>query len=555
MGYLLRAGITTTISFNSIWDISIGFRITLEGKFGGEVYVPDDSTLKGFEGKEFWSKDFEIPKLAFKRKFLDLEIKLGVFLNFVFELTDVEFHIPIGFDYFKGYQMSALKYFEITPTTVSDSEWEINFNQLPPSDSIKDAFKALLESYFTATLQFRPFLSLNFEIGIIETSLECGLKFPFVFEFSLDSELCKFPYLRGEVEIPIIMYFSFEGIEYDDYEIIGEKEHEIELFTHNFPEICIGKKKVIQKDPDEIEEDHYESFYITNDDIYETATTHLRKQIVVDLIDKDNELIQSYVYPMTTYSSEKTPKERKIMLFKNNKKKRIDGIKWSINYIDSASNDYSTSTGSFYKKMSDLTFDENNQVSFDVQINLKSGDNSDITYMKATVENVPMFEETEPYHRKTQKVATYILNNYKNNFTLLTITQEGKHLVDTESKIYSGYSVDERLYEKGLFDISSKNIYVAIISTNTTEENIRFELDFILGYEFDGQSVEKVVCTFVSPKLKKGENVYHQKQLINLLIELFMHLKIVLLSLKVLFIMLMVQMNHLIVFLLHLMIL
>ena len=460
--------------------------------------MPDDSTLKGFKGKEFWKKEFKIPKLGVNEEFLGLKLKIGVFLNFVFELTDVEFHIPIGFDYFKGYQISASKYYEITPTTVSDSEWEINFNQLPPSDSVKDVFKALLETYFTATLQFRPYLSLDFDINIIKTSLECGLKFPFVFKFSLDSD----------VEIPIVMYFAFQGIKYKNYDLIEEKEHEIELFMHSFPEFCIGKRKVIQTDPDSIDEDHFESFYITNDEIYETATNHIRKQVFVELLDKNNELIQSYGYPMTTYSSEKTSKDRKIMLFKNDMTKRVDGIRWSINYIDPTSNEYTTSTGTFYKKISDLTFDENNQVSFDVQIHLKSGDDSDITYMKATVEEVPMFLEAEPYHRKTQKVATYIINTFKNNFTLLTITEDGNRLVDTDSKLYSGYSLDERLFEKALFDITANNLYAKITETNTTEENARFELDFIICYEIDGQAVEKVVCTFVSPKLKQGEDVY-----------------------------------------------
>ena len=33
--------------------------------------------------------------------------------------------IPVGFDYFKGYSITAAKYFEITPTSILDSKWQL----------------------------------------------------------------------------------------------------------------------------------------------------------------------------------------------------------------------------------------------------------------------------------------------------------------------------------------------------------------------------------------------------------------------------------------------
>ena len=53
--------------------------------------------------------------------FLGLEISLGAFFNIDIEITDVDTQIPLGFDYFKGYKLTATKYYEITPTTISDS--------------------------------------------------------------------------------------------------------------------------------------------------------------------------------------------------------------------------------------------------------------------------------------------------------------------------------------------------------------------------------------------------------------------------------------------------
>lgn len=278
-GCSLTLGVTTRCSFNNIWDISISFQFIFEGKFGAELVIPDDCTIE-IEGKELFSLKNPISGLGFSAKFLGLQISLGAFVNFVTEFTDIGINIPIGFDFFKGYMITATKYFEITPTSISDSKWEITTSSLPSDDSLSKAIKNLLDASFTATLQLRPYLSLEFIIGDISTSLEAGLKFPLVLTVKLDKKQCHFPYLHGNFEIPIKMYFAFTGIQAFDYEIIKGAEKEIDIYTIKLSPFCIGRSRAHGEE----EEKETDDLLVIIDDIYEkrlnNAPQYLKKVVI-----------------------------------------------------------------------------------------------------------------------------------------------------------------------------------------------------------------------------------------------------------------------------------
>lgn len=153
VGARLKMGATLTCQFKSIWDVSITFRLNIDGKLGAKILIPDDTKYQ-YCGKELYNIHIPIPKLGYETKFLAIQISVGAFINIAFDLLDVEITIPIEIDYFKGYHFQASKYFQITPTSVSDSSWEISLNELPQADSIKDVFKTLLQTTLQATLQY-----------------------------------------------------------------------------------------------------------------------------------------------------------------------------------------------------------------------------------------------------------------------------------------------------------------------------------------------------------------------------------------------------------------
>lgn len=67
--------------------------------------IPDNFkyTFPNFHIKDI---KYPIPYLSGLFTILGIEINIGVFFGMSFDLIDISFSIPVGFDYFKGYKLT-----------------------------------------------------------------------------------------------------------------------------------------------------------------------------------------------------------------------------------------------------------------------------------------------------------------------------------------------------------------------------------------------------------------------------------------------------------------
>lgn len=497
IGQQFKFSVTASMSFNSAWDVSISFRAEIEGKLGFEILVPDGSLIKQVE-INLKNKSIPIPNLSFKSKFLGLDISLSAFMNIDAKITDIEIDIPLGFDYLKVYQLIATKYYEINPNTVSDSTWEINLNQIPEEDTIRETIKSVQSSAFTATFQMSPYFTFEFVVGSLNSILECGIKFPFVCTFGFDKESCKFPHMRGNFEIPLEMYYDFSGLKSNDYVIIERKSDDFVFNTISSPNFCIDTKRIINDEVDKSSK--IIGYYIENDDIYEEKENGLvsqNKQIIVGLYDKQNEPIAMYMYPFKYYE-EKTKKDRLIFLYSSAELQ--NEFKWSINYCYF---DVVKSGDTFSKKIADLNFDKKDETTFPVEIQTRKGNNSDVTHLTATIKRVPLYYESQVYFRDFEYATLYSNGPLNANYTLLVIDQDGNRKIDKDCIIKPSSFLDKQFQIKG--DVKPKGfpIKYKINSSVINEDNVRVLFHLVVNF--------KLVSSFVTPVLRENQN-YRQEE-------------------------------------------
>lgn len=84
-----------------------------------------------------------------------------------------------------------------------------------------------------------------------------------------------------------------------------------------------------------------------------------------------------------------------------------------------------TSNYTFDKPISDFSSEK----SFDIQLRKGQNDNSDVTYLTSTIEEIPIYYESKKYARKCDNEYLYITGS-SNNYTLLVIDQNGNQFVD-----------------------------------------------------------------------------------------------------------------------------
>lgn len=502
-GVRFKMGATLTFQFKSIWDVSVTFRLNIDGKFGAEILIPDDTKFK-YDGKELYNIHIPIPKLGYETKFLGIQISIGAFVNIAFDLLDVEITIPVEIDYFKGYHLQASKYFQITPTSVSDSSWDISMNELPQADSIKDVFKALIQSTLKATLQIRPFFSLEFNIGDLESQLHAGLKFPFVFQFTHDTDLCKYPHIRGNVTIPMKVFCAFTGINYKELTIIGSYELEKVFKKLDLPSFCIGGKKFNNGSVNS----EISGYQITNDDFNEEltpGTVQVPKQVKVYITYNDPKYesdnpFDLYISPIMNLKSE-ISKNNQYAFFMI-RESLLKKINWALLYYDS---DYNliTSDNTFDKLATDLS----SKKSFNVELKKSQNDGSDLTRFTTTIEKSPIYYGCQKYTRKSQEEYVYI-NGFIHNYTLFVIDQNGNRFVDNNCIITPYNLIDDQQAENskpGVIENVNYEYQCRITSSDIKENNVHVKMEIYEKITVNGNEKDIFITSFITPALNIGD--------------------------------------------------
>lgn len=503
IGARLKMGATLTCRFKSIWDVSVTFRLNIDGKLGAEILIPDNTKFK-YDGKELYNIHIPIPKLGYETKFLGIQISVGAFINIAFDLLDVEITIPVEIDYFKGYHFQASKYFQITPTSVSDSSWDISMNELPQADSIKDVFKALLQSTLKATLQIRPFFSLELNIGDLETQLHAGLKFPFVFLFTHDTDLCKYPHIKCDVTIPMKVFCAFTGIKYKDMTIIKSYEQEKVFKKLELPSFCIGGKKFNSGS----QTSALIGYQITNDNFYEELTpqtVHVKKHVKVCMKYNDSKYesdnpFDLYLSPIMNLNSQ-ISKNNQYTFFCSRESIQKE-INWSLLYYDS---DYNLieSDDAFDKSITDLS----SKKSFNVELKKSQNDNSDLTHFTTTIEKTPVYYEWQKYTRKSQNEYVYI-TGYINNYSLFVIDQNGSRYVDNDCIITPYNLIDDQQAENskpGIIENVNYEYRCSITSSDIKENNVHVLMEIYEKIIVNGNEKNILITSFITPALNIGD--------------------------------------------------
>lgn len=515
VGYSIKIGVSTKLSFKSIWDISISFRLIFEGKFGVEVLIPDDSEIEIPE-VTLLERKIAIPSLGFSASFLGLEISIGAFMNFVIEIIDIKVTIPLGFDYFKGYKITTSKYFEITPTSITDSKWETTITNLPEVDSTKEVFKRVLQATFSATVQVRPYISLEFNLGSLATSLECGLKFPVMFDFTFNKELCTFPHLHADVSMPIKMYFAFAGLDFESYTLIDRAEKEILLVNIDLPSFCIGNKRMITDD-----EGSYDpgtaALYVTMDDAYDERPENpypFEKEVSFKFLDKDNNTLSQKRIPLQYYDTVEKKQHDRFMISLNSE---AASIEWSLSFVDYYY-DYENyfyyyyelvkSDDTFVKQISDIKFEnETNKLSYQMGLRLDKNDDSDILRMTANIEQIPVVFIDEVYKRKTEWTLLYFYEASIVDYSLFCIDEEGNRYVDHSATFLSYYADTEDLKKTGDTYVNDLNDFVFKINSSTIlKDNVKVRMEIYRIYEQNGEEKVHPIAIILTPTLNTGDD-------------------------------------------------
>lgn len=495
VGCAFTFGVHTRCLFNNIWDVSIVFQFVFEGKFGAELLMPDECEIE-IESQTLYSLKQPINGLGFSSKFLGLQISLGAFINFVVEFTDMKIVIPVGFDYFKGYSLTATKYFEITPTSISDSKWQLSFSSLPEGDSINNIIKNLLNATFTATFQLRPYLSLEFIIGDIEVALEAGIKFPVVFVFSLNRAKCNFPYLYGEVSMPIRMYFSFSGLEVNDYEIIKSAEKEIMLREIKLTPFCVGKSRTYSNP----ESERTHSYLVKNDEIYESkeSSTRYKKQLIISRAPNFKNYEFVLKYPLVEYNDINN-KQKEERLYFSIQPSQSDEIKWSIKYYNDKG-DLSNSTNDYLAKISDLKFVDD-QVTLSPVVSI----GSDKTCMNSLIKRAQHIQTGVPFAPESKIFMATFSASIGTKYALY-YTDEKNNFIQDKEVVFSLASMLCFSYSsKEMFTIESKTQRFHLQSlVSKSDEKCKLIIDFYMKYEQNDQGKIVKITTFCTQMFSKG---------------------------------------------------
>lgn len=186
-----------------------------------------------------------------------------------------------------------------------------NINELPQIYSTIDVFKSILSSKFSAAIQFRPFISLEFNFGSFGSGLECGLKFPVQFDISFNKELCGYPHFWADLSKPIKMYFAFQWLSFENYDFIDEAEKEITLVTIKLPSFCFGSSRMIKNDKGF--DPCSTGMYITMDDAYDersSSVTPVEKLVTISLLNNQYQLLDERSLVFNLYTTQKTQHDR-----------------------------------------------------------------------------------------------------------------------------------------------------------------------------------------------------------------------------------------------------
>lgn len=411
-------------------------------------------------------------------------------------MVDTKIVIPIGFDIFKGYKITAYKYFEITPTSISDSKWEMTFGALPPGDSLSTALKNLLDAYFSTTLQLKPYLSLEFMIGDIGFSVEAGVKFPLVFTVKFDQKNCLFPHLNGSITIPIKMYIDFSGLVIDNYEIIKEYAKELEIYTLSPNPFCIGGSRSIKST--EVKPEYTYMLQNTN---FKDKIINYEKQLVVTCYLNNSYYTNPLNYPLALYDNLQDNRIYYLDYITNDYK-----FIWRLKYFNEKQNILIKYPKDYELKVSDLKIDNNNQIRKSIEISLNENDK---TYFDSIFTKTQKVNLGVPFSPEGKIFSVEISNDKNVRYELYYLNDNNTIVKDTEVKFYRDLIDDPEYISYESINISSykTSIYIHWLSIYDTEET--YKLRFVFYKKTENNKVINIttyVATIKGNDINDGTN-------------------------------------------------
>ena len=249
-GYGAKAGVQVdlTFKFDNIFDVKLIANVELKAVVGAEVVI-EDNTVKEIPGFNAFSKSIPIPAFSKTFKILKFEIETGLFFNFDIDFQNMKLQIPVGFDFYKGFQFFASKYYEITTYSVSGSDWKIDVSKLPEEDSLSDIIKTILSAKFTGEVVVTPSFSFKLNLGEKKFEIKFGVMVPFQYEFGFNTEQCQAPYLYGSLTIPFTGFVDLPEFKVLKCTIFKQTTLEKVFYTLPIGPFCIGlvSQETLQK--------------------------------------------------------------------------------------------------------------------------------------------------------------------------------------------------------------------------------------------------------------------------------------------------------------------
>ncbi|KAK8847053.1 hypothetical protein M9Y10_019628 [Tritrichomonas musculus] len=212
-GFRGTLSIDTVIKFKRIEDISIRTEIELDGRFGSLIELHEDdfehlNTLKIFDTEKIPIEDIQA-----NFEFRGIEININGFIKAECHIIDnpfakVDNYIMIE----QEYRVSGKRSIEVTNYVTYDSNWELQVLPEIPKYGSEDFDKLSYSTEFRITPQLTFYYTLEFQLGDISSTFDCGLIFPMKFAFKVDYDKCVSPSIFGDVISSISSFYDIDDI-------------------------------------------------------------------------------------------------------------------------------------------------------------------------------------------------------------------------------------------------------------------------------------------------------------------------------------------------------
>ncbi|KAK8839405.1 hypothetical protein M9Y10_031754 [Tritrichomonas musculus] len=306
--------VKTYNEYSFLSNLDIDFKITARFEL---LYLK--STLKDSDVPLFQIDPIPLPELECKFTFKGLEfnIKPSVNINGSFDSIDALF--PGAVEIQRGYHISGQKYTEFTPYTTIDSKWTLELYQLPQISTVESIDDSEEYSKFNANPTFNFFLALDIDFSQGKSRLETGLQVPFDFSFKGNFTMCMYPYLYGNIYIPIKQFYDFQPIVISFMSSNGKQnktliDHRSSITNVTIIEtrqFCLdAERNIIERNPRFNEYYESNSYFVENREFsLETKKDGVHNyQIAVSISDSNNRNKYQYYIPFKDFSSTESTK-------------------------------------------------------------------------------------------------------------------------------------------------------------------------------------------------------------------------------------------------------